>query len=363
MSPSAAPGGAERALASLARRLPEFGWNPTVLLLESGPFEGWLEDLDCRVEVMAMTRTRHLHRTIPMLNRLRRRCRLADVVVSNQSKGHAIGGLASAAAGVPSVWWQQGIPGRSLIEVVAAAVPSAAVVCSATDAFQAQLRLTPRRRVELINLGIDTALVRRGFGGGAALRTRHGWDDKQVVGIVARLQPWKGQELFLQAAALVGRARPDVRFAVVGGAVLGWEGDYPSRLRDLATRLGLGDRVVFAGHQDDAYTWFDAFDVAVTASVGEPFGLVTVEALASGTPLVGVRSGGTAEIVEDGVSGLLVAPGGAQAMADAILGILADPALSARLVQAGYARAETFTDTAMASRFATLLEQVAKRGG
>lgn len=126
--------------------------------------------------------------------------------------------------------------------------------------------------------------------------------------MVARLQPWKGQELFLRAAALVARMRSDVRFAIVGGAILGWEGDYPQRLRALAAQLGIEDRVFLAGHQADVYPWFDALDLSVTASVGEPFGLVTVEALALRKPVVGVRSAGTAEIIEDGVSGLLVPP-------------------------------------------------------
>ena len=197
----------------------------------------------------------------------------------------------------------------------AAAVPSAAVVCGSSAEIPAQRRLTPRRRLELIHYGIDLGAIRQRSGSGAALRTRYGWGERPLIGIVARLQPWKGQELFLRAAAQIAVTCPEARFAVIGGAILGWEGDYPQQLQTLAQSLGIGDRVVFSGHQRDVYPWFDALDVAVTASEGEPFGLVTVEALALGKPVVGVRSAGTAEIIQDGVSGLLVPPGNATAMA------------------------------------------------
>ena len=308
VAPAAVPGGSQRALAGLANRLPAFGYHPRAVLLESGPLEVWLTEAGCPVEVIEMGRTRHLHRTAAVLMELSRRCRSAPLVVANESKGHALAGLGALGSRTPCVWWQHGIPHRSLIEMAAATVPAAAVVCSSATAARAQRRLTPRRRVELIHPGVDVAGLRARRGSGAAIRTRNGWDGP-VVGVVARLQPWKGQELFLRAAARVAATRPDVHFAVVGGALAGGESDYPAHLRKLVAELEIEDRVVFAGHQEDVYPWFDAFDVAVTASVGEPFGLVTLEAMALGTAVVGVRSSGTTEIVEDGSSGSLVPAG------------------------------------------------------
>jgi glycosyltransferase involved in cell wall biosynthesis len=361
VSPTSAPGGAERALSALARRLPEHGYRPRAILLEPGPFEDWLSDIQCPYEVLPMGRTRNLPRTIPLMGRLWDRSRGVSVVVANQSKGHAIAGSAAVAARTPCIWWQHGIPSRSLIELTAAAIPSAAVVCTSEASLLAQLHLTPNRKVELIHPGIDVEGIRRHIGSGMTLRRRHGWGTAPVVGIVARLQPWKGQELFLRAAAIVAERCPEARFAVVGGAILGWEGDYPNRLTQLAALLGIGDKVLFTGHQDNVYSWFDAFDVTVTASSGEPFGLVTVEALALGKALVGVRSGGTTEIVQEGVTGLLVPPDDPTAMAEAILRVLSDPMLASAIRRGAASRAETFSDMAMTSKFALLMGEVVRR--
>jgi len=132
-------------------------------------------------------------------------------------------------------------------------------------------------------------------------------------------------------------------------------------LTQLAALLGIRDKVLFTGHQDNVYSWFDAFDVTVTASSGEPFGLVTVEALALGKALVGVRSGGTTEIVQEGVTGLLVPPDDPTAMAEAILRVLSDPMLASAIGRGAASRAESFSDTVMTSKFASLMGEVVRR--
>jgi len=360
VSPTAAPGGSERALVGLATRLPDYRLTCRVLLLEHGPFEEWLGKANLAVDVIPMGRTRHLWRTAAVVTELRRRCQDVSVVVANQSKAQAIAGLAAVTTRTPCVWWQHGIPTRSPIELSAALLPSAAVVCGSTVAARAQKRLTPRRRVEQIAPGVDLTSIRRWSGTGATIREHYGLFGRPLVGIVARLQPGKGQELFLRAAALLATSIPRVRFLVIGGAVLGWEGDYPESLRRLAESLGIADRVTFTGHQDNVYPWFDALDVAVTASEGDAFGLVTVEALALGRPVVGVRSAGTAEILEDGYSGILVPPDEPDAMAQAIASILIDDALSSRLRSGAAERALWYSDATMAKQFADLIHDVAK---
>ena len=330
-----------------------------MILLQHGPFENWLADAGCEFEVLPMGRTRYLYRTAEIVARLRRHSKGASVVVANQSKGHAIAGTAALLARTPCVWWQHGIPGRTRIELAASAVPAATIVCSSGEARAAQLRRTSRRHVEVVYPGVDIDRLSRTKVHGDRIRAEQSWAGP-VVGMVARLEPWKGQELFLRAAAQVTDTRPDVHFAVVGGAVLGWEGDYPKQLRQLADVLGISDKVLFAGHQDDVYSWFDCFDVAVTASVGEPFGLVTVEAMALGKPVIGVRSAGTADIVEDGISGLLVPPNSPDAMAAAILDVLVDRQLRTQLADGAKRRAKRFSDAEMTSKFARILDDVAR---
>jgi glycosyltransferase involved in cell wall biosynthesis len=360
VSPSANAGGAERAFAGLARMLPATGFLPTAVLLQRGPLEYWLRQAGCETHVLPSHRTRNVARTAITVRTLRRLAHFtqARAVVSNMSKGHCFGGAAAHVADIPAVFWQQGIPGRNLIERVAGAIPARAIACSSDAAAQAQRALTPGRQVHKIHLGVR--LPDRGSvqGTGTPIKQSLGWEGNPTVGIVGRLEPWKGQEIFLRAAVRLAEARADLRFMVVGGAILGWEGSYPDDLRRLAADLGIADRVHFANHQVDVHPWYDALDVVVHASFGEPFGLVLVEAMALGKPLVATNLGGPLEIVEDGISGLLVPPGDPERLADAVERILADPGLASTLSLGAAERASAFTEERMAEGFADLLTTV-----
>jgi glycosyltransferase involved in cell wall biosynthesis len=277
-------------------------------------------------------------------------------------KGHFYGGMAAQTAGIPAVFWQQGIPGRSVLERAAGAIPARAIACCSHAAARAQRDLTPGRHIHTIHLGVrlpDRGLVQ---GSGAPIKRSLGWEDNPTVGIVGRLQPWKGQEIFLRAAARLAEAQADIRFMVVGGAILGWEGSYPDDLRHLAADLGIADRVFFAGHQADMHPWYDALDVVVHASFGEPFGLVLVEAMALGKPLVATNLGGPLEIIEDGTSGLLVPPGDPEQLAEAVERVLADRMLASSLSRGAVERAKAFTEERMAEGFADLLKAVIAGG-
>lgn len=363
VSPSAKAGGAERAFLGLVRHLPEHGLEPHIVLLEDGTLVEWLTEAGFPPVIVPTSRTRYLHRATRTVLRLRSilREREARVVVSNMAKGHVYGGAAAAAAGVPAVWWQHEAAKRTRFETAARYVPAAAVMCVSSRVATAQRGLTPRNVIITVNPGLPIREIEAHAGSGAELRRRLGWNDSPVIGIVGRLQPWKGHEVFLAAAAEILRVRPDARFAVVGGAILGWEGDYPDRIERLAHELGIADRVHFAGHQPDPWRWTDAFDVAVHASHDEPFGLVLVEAMAIGTPLVATAGPGPLEIVDDGVSGLLVEPGDAHALARAVLRVLDDPDLRARIVAGGRVRARDYDEADMTRVFVAVINEALAR--
>ena len=364
VSASAKPGGAERGVAGLCRQLPQHGVRPSVLLLERGPVVEQLLDSGVEVSVIEAGRLRHAWRTASAVNLILRavRARGADAIVSNLSMSHVYGGAAARRARIPEIWWQQETPSRTLVERAAARIPTSAVVCLSDHSLAAQARLTPRARLVKIPSGVNVDELHAARGTGASLRQQLGWDGRPVVGILGRLQPWKGQELFLRAAALVAAEEDSARFAVVGGAILGWEGDYPDRLHQLAADLGIADRVHFSGHVDDPYAWLDMFDVAVHASKGEPFGLVIVEAMALGKPVVAAAAGGPREIVEDGESGVLV-PRREADYASAVLRLLRDQSLRARLASRAPQRASWFSDERMAAEFAALFAAVSTASG
>jgi glycosyltransferase involved in cell wall biosynthesis len=282
------------------------------------------------------------------------------LVLSNMTKSHLYAGVTASLCRAPAVLWQHMVPHRSVMEVAAGALRCDAIVCSTEAAAAAQRSVTPRRTVHVIPPGTDVERVAGFAGAGSGMRARHGLGANVLVGIVGRLQPWKGQELFLESAALVAERLPDVRFVVVGGAILGWEGEYEDLLRRRAGELGIADRVVFVGHQDPVYPWYDALDVVVNASRNEPYGLVLVEAMALGTPVVAPADPGPSAIVEDGRSGLLVG-GGAASMADAVCRLVEDEHLRRAIGEGAVRRAAELSSARTAARFVELFDRLRAR--
>ena len=161
------------------------------------------------------------------------------------------------------------------------------------------------------------------------------------IGMVGRLAPWKGQDVFLRAFARAA-AGGDQRAVIIGSAIFG-EDDYASALRGLAAELGVADRVEFRGFLHNVEAQLGDLDVLVHASVlAEPFGQVIVEGMAAGLPVIASDAGGAAEIVEDGVDGLLFPPGDVDALCDALTRLLLDAPLRQRLGEAGRRRARDF---------------------
>lgn len=148
------------------------------------------------------------------------------------------------------------------------------------------------------------------------------------IGLIGRISPWKGQHIFLQAAAQVHRSFPNARFFIVGGALFG-EAEYERQVRSLAESLGISSVVTFTGFRGDVPSVLADMDLIVHASTtGEPFGQVIIEGMAAGKPVIATNGGGVPEIVEDGKTGILVPMGDVQAMVEAIRRVLADPPLA-----------------------------------
>ncbi|MEO7556225.1 MAG: glycosyltransferase, partial [Acidimicrobiales bacterium] len=220
VAPSATAGGSQKALFGLIRHLPALGYEPTVAVFEAGPLEGWLDGIGCPSERVPFGRLRNpiaVARTVLALRRLGRRVG-ARLIVDNMSIAHIYGGVAARLLRIPSIWWQQIIPNRDfggpkmtrpVLDRAAALVPAAAIVVHSDAAITAQRELTPRRHVVKVHQGIDLGEVRAFAGQGRELRAGLGWDDRTIIGIVGWLLGWKGQDVFLRAAARVARSHPD----------------------------------------------------------------------------------------------------------------------------------------------------------
>lgn len=155
-------------------------------------------------------------------------------------------------------------------------------------------------------------------------RERLGWPvDAPVIGAVGRLEPVKGFHLLLDAiAALPDELGP--AWALPPRIVIVGDGSERDALERQAAELGLAERVHFAGYRPDAYRAPGGFDVMVIPSLQEAFGLVCLEAMAAGCPVIASDVGGLPELVRDGETGLLVPAGDADALVEALVRLLGD---------------------------------------
>ncbi|MBR0671752.1 glycosyltransferase [Neoroseomonas soli] len=352
-------GGSDIALVRLIEALGTRDYDIAAVVPGQGPITPLLQDAGARVHVLPMVQLRTLPsvsyqaryaaRLWPTVRDLAAliRAERADLVYTN-SLYCLYGGFAARLAGRAHLWHVREIPaaipvlrpalGRMVLRL------SRVVACmshAVSDALFGARANDPR--IRHIGEGVD---LRRWSRSAVARDVRAELGiapDAPVVGFVARLDPWKGLDVFLEAAAQVARAVPDAVFLVSGDAPGGMEA-YRDRMVARAAALGLGDRIRFLGWRyrlDDIPALMAAFDVFChTAIAPEPFGMVIIEAMAMGCPVIAARSGGPMEIVEDGVSGLLTTPGDAAALAGAMLSVLRDPALRARLAVGGRARVE-----------------------
>ena len=154
-----------------------------------------------------------------------------------------------------------------------------------------------------------------------------------LVVAVSRLNPMKGIDDLLKAAALLEGRFDEARFVIVG------DGASRRDLEEQARLLGLAGRVLFTGTRLDVAAILSQAAVSVAPSLSEGLSNVVLESMAAGVPVVATRVGGTPELLEDGVTGLLVPPCDAPALAGAIGRLLGDAALARRLGEAARARA------------------------
>ena len=223
------------------------------------------------------------------------------------------------------------------------------------EADAARERLVPIGRTEVVGTGIDLVAFRERV---EAARPRSDVradlgirDDERISIVVARLDPQKGHDLYLTAAALLRRTHPDLHHLLVG------HGLDTHRVLDQVVRLGLKDKVQVLGYRDDVPELLSAADVAVLPSRHEGFGRCLVEAMAAGVPTVATDCDGPRMILEDGHDGLLVAMT-SEALATGMAAALNDEQLRSDLVERGLLRAAQFDEIAIAHRVGAIYREL-----
>jgi glycosyltransferase involved in cell wall biosynthesis len=189
-----------------------------------------------------------------------------------------------------------------------------------------------------------------------ALRQQLGITESVVlIGIIGRLVPIKGFDIFLASAARLRHQKADDVFFVIAG-----DGPLRQELESDAERLGLADRCVFLGQVTDVAGFYAACDIIVMSSRNEGAPIALLEAMGAGNAIVATNVGGIPDMVHDGVSALLVPKEDAEALAAAMLRLVNDPAARSRLGGAAKERTSEFTVPRFAEVTAALYDELAR---
>lgn len=184
----------------------------------------------------------------------------------------------------------------------------------------------PRLKGTIIHNGVDINDFLRTYDTDSVRSEFNIKSEDILVGLIGRIDWWKGHEYFIEAIAEVSKTVPAIK-----GLVIGWfsksspdrNRQYFDKLRFIVKSLNLQEKIIFTGYRSDISRIIAAMDIVVHASsMPEPFGLVIIEGMAAGKPVIATAAGGVLDIIEDGVNGLLVPPQNSKAMAETILQII-----------------------------------------
>jgi glycosyltransferase involved in cell wall biosynthesis len=331
-------GGGDLWLEGLLRYLPRLGVSPLVLFDQPGELVTTAGAHGCRAGVATGA---------ALVGALREHLPAATVFWSPRAQIY--GTSAHRAAGCPgrTAWVQHVMPSTFSVHRDAATLPSDAVICVSSRVAGRHIELYPTNRTHVVHPGIDPVPAMAREQARALLGVPKGGP---VVGVVGRVEPWKGQDVAVRMLALL--RVPDVRLVLIGARRSPTWPDFEPLVAALARDLGVADRVLCTGHLSDASAALPGLDVLLSSSREEGFGLSLVEAMAARTPVVATRCGGPEDIIDDGRTGLLVAPENPYALAAAVERLFDSAPLAQRLSAAAHASWQTrFTAAASAERF------------
>jgi glycosyltransferase involved in cell wall biosynthesis len=307
---------------------------PSLIFFEDGEFAQRVRDtgyvtqiLDVPAQLRSITRERpssgamialpavilRLARVLGELN--------VDLVHTNSMKAHMIAAPAARLRGIRTVMHLRDMVGGA----GRAALRSVALICSSERIAisHAVARWYGMSRTTVVANPVDLSRY-RDLPQRAQARRDLGIcdDDAALIGIIGRINRWKGHDRFLRVAAMVNAQYP-IRCAIIGEARFR-DADYVPELHRLADELGISERTTFVPWLTDPRLAYSALDVNCNCSEREPFGRSIVEAAAAGVPTVAFDDGGAADIIRSGVDGVLVAAADEEAFASAVLDFVKD---------------------------------------
>jgi glycosyltransferase involved in cell wall biosynthesis len=381
LSHSAQLYGAEQSLLQLLKGLDRDRFSPVVALPQEGPLKQYIADLSIPVEIVPSIRAwltrragimRLLHHiglvpflawSVWTLAKLIRRYHIE--LVHTNSLVIIDGALAARLLGIPHIWHAREMLVRnSPFNFLLGPRAALSLISRLSDRIIATTNVVRRcfdqktdtSKIVVVYNAVDLSAFDIPQTGNAVRHAFHIPMESLLVGEVASLFPIKGYEDLVAAAAQIRQAIPQAMFIAVGDMP---KARYERKIRDLIDSYDLQKSFILAGFQSDIASIFSALDLVVLPSRYETFGRVLVEAMAAGKPVIGTNVGGIPEIIEDGVTGLLVPPQSPDKLAEAVITILQNPSLARQMGEAGRQRVrERFSVEQHVARIQEIYEEL-----
>jgi len=176
-----------------------------------------------------------------------------------------------------------------------------------------------------------------------------------VVGSIGNLRKAKGYDVLVEAASIVCKKRKDIKFIILG------KGPLEHYLKKKIKQLHIDDSVEFYGFVDNVYNYILHFDIVIIPSLWEGFPVVALESMACGKPIVATTAGDMPEIIQDGINGLIVEPGNAKAMADALIKLVDNPNLMKKMGERSEGLVEKFSLNNMVREYVSVYENILQK--
>lgn len=341
-------GGGQISLLNLLEGLDKSRFKPYVVMPYEGNFTKKIKDLDIPIIILASKKIKnplnifYSIRTLKSLTEIIKQYRI-DLVHSNLTGGVSLlAGIASRITKLGFIWHVRVINSGGILDLIQSLLSTTVIVVS--KAVKRRFWWIPIKNkfaliyngvnLERFNPSIDRMIFRREIGCS---------EDEFLVGTIGRYHPFKGYEYFIKAAKKVSKELPKTKFLIVG---LDYHpsNKYLTCLRNLTKKLNLEDRFIFMDGREDVPQILASLDLFVLSTLEESFGRALIEAMACEKPIVAFGGGGVPEIVEDGVTGILVPPKNSEKITQAVLELLKDSEKAEKMGLSGRKRVESFFD-------------------
>jgi glycosyltransferase involved in cell wall biosynthesis len=346
--------GAERMLLMILARLDQRDFDPLLICPEQGPLRKMATNLGVPVESVPGLEARFTWRVdrllryltsfLLVIRQLRRKVvsTRPDLIHANSIRAGLVATAATLGMGTRVLWHLHDLLPRHPLST---GVRIFAFLCARTRMIAVSMAVKAnfagalkglKSRISVVLNAIEVDRFQPDQIARQQVRDELNLSEQQpVIGIVGQLTPRKGQLELIRAFAKVVAQSPKAILLVAGAPLFNRDHEYEQLLKDTVRQLGIDDRVRLLGARNDVAAIMQALDLLVINSSAEPFGLVALEAMACGTPVLAAACDGLTEIIEHGVDGWLVPTGDEETLVASIVSLSRQPALRTQLEEQG----------------------------